>query len=52
MIRQRCSPGADAEIRQLYEHVLDVLKKSRYGSSFEEFEFVLSPDGIGKVIKA
>ena len=52
MIRQRCSPGADAEIRQLYEHVLAVLQGSRYGNSFAGFELVASPDGIGKIIKA
>ena len=50
MLKQRCSPGADAEIRKLYEDVLSILSKSRYGDSFSEFRLSDSPDGIGKVL--
>ncbi len=51
MIGQRLSPGADAEIREIYEHALPVLKACRYGDSFKGLETVPSPDGIGQVLK-
>lgn len=49
MIRMRCHPAADAEIRAVYVQVLeDILKKSRYAEDFKAFKLVPSPDGMGQ----
>jgi thymidylate synthase ThyX len=45
----RCSPGADAEIRVLYGHVLRALKTTHWAEDFADIELVPSPDGIGEV---
>lgn len=50
MITQRCSRGADAEIRELYRRVLETMWASRYGDSFRNFKLIPSPDGIGFVV--
>lgn len=49
MIRLRCSPYADAEIRIIFADVVRELKASRHASSFQNFKLVDSPDGIGQV---
>lgn len=50
MLHMRCSPFADAEIRVLFAMALRELKRSRWGSCFEEFTLKPSPDGIGEVL--
>lgn len=48
MLRQRCNPFADAEIRAVYVQLLeDILKKSRYSEDFKSFKLVPCADGIG-----
>lgn len=51
MLKQRLHPAADAEIRQVYVHVLDALRSSRYGDRFDDVTTEPSPDGIGVVAK-
>ncbi len=51
MLEQRLTVAADAEIRLVYEKALSELKRSRYGSAFESYKLVDSPDGLGKVLK-
>jgi thymidylate synthase ThyX len=50
MLRQRFSPFADAEIREVFRQVLMELKRSRYASSFEGWGEKPAPDGIGHVL--
>lgn len=50
MLRLRCSPFADAEIRVLFGQVLRELRKSRWGYSFADYDVKPSPDGIGTVL--
>lgn len=50
MLKLRLHPAADAEIRVLFEKILRELKESRYADSFEGWDTVDSPDGIGKVL--
>lgn len=50
MLRQRKNKLADAEIREVYSHVLSSLKASQYGDRFSEFETVPTPDGLGTVL--
>lgn len=48
MIRMRCHPAADAEIRAVYVQVLEeILKKSRYAEDFGRWKLVPSKDGMG-----
>lgn len=48
MIRMRCHPAADAEIRAVYVQVLeDILKKSRYADDFKRWKLTPSADGMG-----
>ncbi len=57
MVMQRCSPGADAEIRVLYAQVLRELKNGvsrhddRVKTYFDDLSLVPSPDGIGEVVE-
>jgi len=48
MIRLRCNPAADGEIRAVFVDVLGELKKSRYADEFAAFELAASPDGLGQ----
>lgn len=48
MLKQRLSAAADAEIRAIYEQVLEALQCSHM---FGEFTLIPSPDGIGKVLQ-
>jgi hypothetical protein len=50
MLRLRCNPAADAEIRVMYADVLRSLKQSQYASYFEKMSLARSPDGIGEVL--
>jgi thymidylate synthase ThyX len=50
ILRQRLHPAADAEIRAVYTEALPILKSCRYGSMFEKFSMVPSPDGLGMVL--
>lgn len=50
MMRARCNPAADAEIRELFAKALPVLKACRYGSAFDKMSLAASPDGIGEVL--
>lgn len=49
MLRLRCNPAADAEIRVISAEVLPGLKASRYGDEFSAFELVPASDGLGSV---
>jgi thymidylate synthase ThyX len=49
MIRLRCNPAADAEIRVMYAQVLTSLQESQYGDHFKKFTLEPSPDGLGQV---
>ncbi len=50
MLRARCNPAADAEIRELFAKALLVLKDSFYSDSFDGMYLMPSPDGIGEVL--
>lgn len=54
MLRQRASPFADAEIRELYARetasVIEALWSSKYSDFFSGLEIQESPDGIGTVV--
>lgn len=50
MLRQRLSPGADAEIRAVYRDVYSELLKSRYADMLSDIRLKPSPDGIGEVL--
>lgn len=50
ILNQRLSRYADAEIREIYEPVLDALKSSRYGHYFEDYSTIPAPDGMGTVL--
>lgn len=50
MLRMRCHPAADAEIREVFAAVLRVLKTTRYSDRFEGFRLIPSPDGLGEVL--
>jgi len=50
MLNQRSSRFADAEIRQMYEDVLQALKRTGYYESFKDMMLVPCPDGIGKCL--
>ena len=50
MLRMRCHPAADAEIREVFAEALRVLKTSRYAEQFAGFHLIPSPDGLGEVI--
>lgn len=49
MIKMRCHPAADAEIRAVYVQVLEeVLQKSRYAEDFKRWKLIPSTDGMGQ----
>lgn len=49
MLRLRASDAADAEIRMIFtSKILPVLRSSRYGKDFDEFELGPASDGIGQ----
>jgi thymidylate synthase ThyX len=50
MLRQRCSDGADAEIRLLFNQALPVLQASRFGRFFIHYKTQPAKDGLGYVI--
>lgn len=50
MLRMRCSDHADAEIRVLFARALGELKRSRYGTSFQDMTLRPATDGIGEVL--
>jgi hypothetical protein len=50
MLHERCSPFADAEIREIYSYVLPELQKSFYADRFMDMRLEPSPDGIGQVL--
>lgn len=49
MLRLRCHPGADAEIRVIFDEALPALQSSRYGEDFAGFQLQPAGDGIGHV---
>lgn len=49
MLRQRACQAADAEIRQVFCQVLDVLKTCQYADEFASWSLADSSDGIGRV---
>lgn len=52
MIRMRASDAADAEIRMIFtSKILPVLRSSRYGEDFDEFELAPASDGIGMSLR-
>lgn len=50
ILQLRLHEAAEAEIRELSHKMLETLRKSRYGKTFDIFKEVDSPDGIGKVL--
>jgi thymidylate synthase ThyX len=49
---QRANDAADAEIRMMYEQVIDGLLHSQYVDEFKGMELVPARDGLGKALKA
>jgi thymidylate synthase ThyX len=48
MIRLRCNPAADAEIRAVFVDVIRELKSSRHAEEFRGFDLAPAPDGLGQ----
>lgn len=49
MIRLRCNPAADAEIRAVFVDVIRELKTSRHADEFMAFDLAPAPDGLGQM---
>lgn len=49
MIRLRCNPAADAEIRAVFVDVLRELKSSRHAEEFDGFSLISATDGLGQM---
>jgi thymidylate synthase ThyX len=50
MIRMRCAGAADAEIRNLFVELIPLLKSTRYGSEFANYELEPASDTIGMAL--
>lgn len=50
MLLQRLNAAADAEIRAVFGHALNELKRSTHASFFSGWNTIPSPDGIGVVL--
>lgn len=50
MLALRAHPAADAEIRESAAETLRCLKRSAYGSQFDDMVLGPSPDGLGEVL--
>ena len=50
ILRQRLSPHADAEIREVAASALAALRESRYAARFDDLRTAPAPDGLGVVL--